>query len=271
MAFCKLHTVFKNERGQVLLIVVLVMVTTLTVGLSFLSRNITNLKTSTEEANSQKALSAAEAGVERAIQTGGLGNPSATVAPNTYYSANVTQVQGTELALKDGATIDEDDSVDVWLSDYPNFANPWNGGNLEIFWGTPSTSCPNQAALEVAMLKEPLDSPVINRYAIDPCPRSPTNSFDTTGISSNQVCGGATYPYKKTLNSINSGGTPVFMRILTIYAPTPICIHGPNGFPKQGFIVDSVGNSGSTQRKLRVYQGYPRPPVELFPFNLFQP
>src|SRR5690242_8662448 len=58
------------EAGQALLIVVLVMVIALTVGLSLASRSITNLRNSTDEANSQAAFSAAEAGVEQAVKLG---------------------------------------------------------------------------------------------------------------------------------------------------------------------------------------------------------
>ena len=61
---------FEKQKGQVLLIVVLVMIVALTVGLSLISRSITNLRTSTEEAESQKALAAAEAGIEQALESG---------------------------------------------------------------------------------------------------------------------------------------------------------------------------------------------------------
>src|SRR3982751_5271728 len=58
-----------NEKGQALLIVVLVMVVALTVTLSVVSRSIVNLKTSTQQTDSQKVLAAAEAGVEQSIQS----------------------------------------------------------------------------------------------------------------------------------------------------------------------------------------------------------
>ena len=61
---------FQSQKGQALLIVVLAMVVALTVGLSVVSRSITNLKNSQQEIDSQKALSAAEAGVELAIKNG---------------------------------------------------------------------------------------------------------------------------------------------------------------------------------------------------------
>jgi hypothetical protein len=126
------------------------------------------------------------------------------------------------------------------------------------------------------MMKQPVDNPVIVRYAFDGtgCARGYSNNFDSSGIQNNQTCDSKSYLYKRTISNINTGGTPVFMRILPIYASTPICVKGPSGyaaFPTQGFVVDSTGFAGSTERRVQVYQGYPRPPVELFPYGLFQP
>ena len=59
-----------GEQGQVLLIIVLVMVVALTVGLSLASRSLIQVRTTGEQAESQKAFSAAEAGIEQALQTG---------------------------------------------------------------------------------------------------------------------------------------------------------------------------------------------------------
>ena len=50
--------IFKDQKGQALLIIVLVMVVALTVGLSLVSRTITNIRNTREQASSQKALSA---------------------------------------------------------------------------------------------------------------------------------------------------------------------------------------------------------------------
>ena len=61
------HSVKNSQKGQVLLLVVLASVIALTVGLAAISRSITSTRISTEESNSQKALSAAEAGIEEQI------------------------------------------------------------------------------------------------------------------------------------------------------------------------------------------------------------
>src|SRR5260221_55590 len=49
----------KNQEGQILLIIVLIMVVGLTVGLSLAARSIITLRNTTDEANSQKAYCAA--------------------------------------------------------------------------------------------------------------------------------------------------------------------------------------------------------------------
>ena len=54
----------KRKSGQILILILLIVVVALAVGLSVASRNITNLRTSTQAEHSQRALSAAEGGIE---------------------------------------------------------------------------------------------------------------------------------------------------------------------------------------------------------------
>lgn len=54
----------RGRRGQILVLVLLVVVVSLAVGLSVAARNLTNLRTSTQTEQSQRAFSAAEGGVE---------------------------------------------------------------------------------------------------------------------------------------------------------------------------------------------------------------
>lgn len=54
----------KKRGGQILVLVLLVVVVVLAVGLSVASRNLTNLRTSTQAEQSQRAFTAAEGGVE---------------------------------------------------------------------------------------------------------------------------------------------------------------------------------------------------------------
>ncbi len=115
----------KKKNGQVLILVLLIVVVALAVGLSVASRNITNLRTSTQSEQSQRAFSAAEGGVESVItnpaavaglgptpipvgnlnatvvvssnptylstvEEGNVGQVDLEISPGNYYSGNVT-------------------------------------------------------------------------------------------------------------------------------------------------------------------------------------
>lgn len=58
---------FKKQPGQILVLVLLVIVVSLAVGLAVASRNLTNLRTSTQAEQSQRAFTAAEGGVEETL------------------------------------------------------------------------------------------------------------------------------------------------------------------------------------------------------------
>ncbi len=57
----------KKKKGQILVVVLLVVVVSLAIGLSVASRNLTNLKGSTQAEQSQRAFTAAEGGVENTL------------------------------------------------------------------------------------------------------------------------------------------------------------------------------------------------------------
>src|SRR5882724_2093664 len=122
----------ESQRGQVLLIIILVMTVALTVGLSVATRTVTNLRTTAEEENSQRAFSAAEAGVEQALQNN-IAN-SGTFTNNTSYQTSLSALSGIEFLLNNGTPILKDNPEDIWLSTYPGYTNPWSG-NVTIYWG----------------------------------------------------------------------------------------------------------------------------------------
>src|SRR4030042_6419904 len=86
----------KKRRGQVLVLILLIVVVALAVGLSVASRNITNLRTSTQTEHSQRALTAAEGGIEdilsrlSEVAPVGAGVSEEYTVPVGDISANVT-------------------------------------------------------------------------------------------------------------------------------------------------------------------------------------
>ncbi len=206
----------ESQKGQTLLIVVLVMVIGLTVSLFLVSRTITNLRNSNEQANSQKAFSAAEAGVEKALQEGLCSSaPCPTFPPvtgslnNNSASFNTTieslpSVSSSEFLFNNGDAVAKDDGVDLWLVDHKsdgslnyscasgNVNHNWQcvsgSPSLTFYWGSSSNSCTVDtaavAALELVVLYE-LNAQTDNgasvkstRYVYDPCSsRIGQNSF----------------------------------------------------------------------------------------------
>jgi hypothetical protein len=260
------------QKGQILLIVVLVMVTTLTIGLAVAARSITNIRTSEDAASSEKAFSAAEAGIERT-----LAHPTpitnATFTNNSHYSTSVIQVAGTEFPLNNGSPILKDNTNDIWLSTYPNYTNQWSG-NLTIYWGTPSDTCTQNeatntmAAMEIIVLSGPQTNPVMTRYDEDPCTaRRSYNSFDTP--SGGGSVAGQTYQFSKSI-AVTQG---LFVRVVPLYAPALAAVRGTNGagtpLPAQGTVVQSTGTSGTTEREIITYDYYPKLPGDILQYSFF--
>lgn len=267
-----------SERGQTLLIVVLVMVIALTVGLSVVSRSITNLRISTEEASSQRAFSAAEAGVEQVLKSRQeITGPQQLSADATIQEVTIDPIAGTDFLLNGGSPIPKDDGTDVWLSDYsadPSliYRNPWTG-NISFNWGASGEVCdPNplqntQAALEIVVISGTKAAPTSTRYAFDPCSsRAVYNNFQDP--EAGETIGGKTFAYKATI-SITSG---LIARVIPLYASAAVGISGGgSALPSQGDIISSTGTSESTTRKITFFQGYPEIPSEFFPYVLFSP
>lgn len=272
-----------NQKGQSLLIVVLVIVVALTVTLSVVSRSIVNLKTSIQQNDSQKALAAAEAGIEQAIKTkpeSGISVPI-TVGNGTVTSNEVKLNSATSdsaFLAYGGNVITKDDGASIWLSPYPiNTAIAWSG-TLTVYWGD-SSGADNNAALEIVILsKDAGGRIIISKEAYDPSGsrRGPGgnnngNNFSSpdnlkpAGCSASGVNMNTKFTYSQNLTIING----YLLKIIPIYKPTTLAICDKTyGLPTQGQTIESSATSGDVQRKVTVFQGFPELPAELFPYNL---
>jgi len=112
------------KSGQILIIVLLVVVVALAVGLSVASRNITNLRTSTQTEHSQRAFSAAEGGVEDVLSR--LNQFSADIAAGNSSDPDCTIVGGA------GGTADCDITVGNITSDVTIAGEPFYESTVEL-------------------------------------------------------------------------------------------------------------------------------------------
>lgn len=267
-----------SQSGQALLLIVLVMIVALTVGLSLISRSITSIKTSTEEANSQKALSAAEAGIEQSIKSNApIGESS--LGSGTTFSTTISQVLGTEFLVNGGEAVRRDDSADVWLSDYSTdsaklYLNQ-TSSRITVLFGTSTTECENPAIV-IDVVRGSKANPILDKYSYDPCNtngRRNSNSFSAPISEINIWNDDISFRYKTPEITIDSG---LFMRITPVYSDSIVGIKSNIALPAQGSIISATGcvpncNETSTTRKITVFQGFPKIPAEFFPYSLFSP
>lgn len=266
------------QRGQVLLIIILVMVVALTIGLSVVSRSIVNLRTTEEEENSQKAFSAAEAGIERLINSSAESlTLSDEVGTDASFNAKITSYakNSNSFLVYNYNLIPKDDGADIWLSNYPTYTSPLNA-QVTVYWGSPSDTCTNnestntESALQIVVISGDINSPqnlAMTHYMLEPCSsRASVNNF-SQNIQSGGVIGGKQFTHSYTVSVTNG----LLMRIIPLYAPTRLGISSTQPLPAQGQIIESTGVVANTERKLTVYKGYPTLPVEIFPHGIFSP
>lgn len=278
----------EGQRGQMLLIVILTMVVALTVGLSLVSRTITNLKISKQNEESQRALQAAEAGVEKALQSAGATTLSGQFSNNntgaSSFNTTITSADGTNLLLNNGDEVDQDTGVDIWLSDYPSYQNS-KSPTLTVYWGTSQNTCSGSGdfvvpAVEIAVLSVvnptgSLSDPAnlrLSKYIVE----GSTGVTSCTRVSGAATPGGGgtvtdktgrsvTFKSSYTLPSITNG---LIMKVIPLYNSAKMGVVSSVALPAQGSLIESVGKSGDTARKVIYFQAYPQLPVEVFPYSI---
>jgi len=279
------------QKGQALLLVVLVIVISLTVGLSAVTRSVTNSRTTTEDENSQRAFSAAEAGIQQTL-TNGSSIVSLSFGNNSQVATTQTDVGGTtQLLVNNGEeTVQADQGTDVWLVNHnadgtANYSVPWPGTSVTVYWGNTNLPCSN-AAIEVILLSgSNAASAVSNHYVADLCGGrngSSGNNFISNAanfstIPPKTIIIGSqtqTFFYKLTIPVTNG----LLMRVIPLYYNSYIGIESVGStIPLQGSTITSTGSAGpgaatgtgTIQRKLQYFQGYASLPAELFQYIYF--
>ncbi len=204
------------QRGQMLLVVVLTMIVALTVGLSVVSRTITGLRISKQNEESQRAFQAAEAGIEKALQSGSTGNLNFTfTANNSKYNTSVLSslTSGTDFLLNGGEAVTQDSGMDVWLANYPSYSSPYSG-TVTLLWnpGT-KTSCTTGSGVDTAAA---IEVSVISGNVI--APPSSTSTPTSTGVPQVNLalnktatavssCSASEGPTKAVNGTINGGNS----------------------------------------------------------------
>jgi len=242
-------------EGQALLIILLIMAVALTIGLSIVSRSITDIKISELSEEGARAFSAAEAGVEKALLTYTSGE--GTIGEAEYeakYETETTGIAEDETLFVFPEKVKINQPQTLYLAEY----NP-DDGSLSPYYtkGTIDVCWDGDAALEVGIYYQEEGNYKVKRYALDPdSGRRGINKFDPPDLGS---CAGLSR--KKTLDlPVN----PLFLRLRVLYEDARVGVKAPGGtggvLPSQGIKIESVGTAGEATRKVEVVKFHPAPP-----------
>lgn len=259
-----------GQKGQALLIVLLVMVVGLTIGLSLATRSVTDIKISTQLEESSRAFSAAEAGIEAALK--GESEPATPVQiGNATYIFSKDTAGGTDQPLALGK-IGIADTYTVWLTSHDTDGNlqigdtyDYDGTTIDICWGEGGET--TKPAMEVSVVYRQGGIYKITRGAYDPEDGGRRNNNHFADTDDGVNCGGG-FAYGKT--STLPAGVLVALRLRPFYLETNAGVEPQDGFDlsSQGLLITSTGTAGDTTRKVEVVQSYPSLPA-IFDYLLF--
>lgn len=287
----------KKTSGQALLMVLLSIGVIITIALSVASRSISDISVTTQDEESLRAFSAAEAGVEDSLKqtTATLpssGTTSKAVSSTQTYNASFATFPENPTSYLYPAELSSGDVATIWLATHSPTNTLTCGGSdicytantLDLCWGKLEGTASTQPALAVAILYE--DSGIL-KYAYTAFdPNTSRGNHFQTGVATDTSAGTCT---------VGSGGTRVANRvtlainslvpqssinnkllksifIMTLYNtnPTILGVNTTQALPVQGRRIDSSGVSGGSTRKVQVYSLFPEVP-SIFHSAIFSP
>ena len=272
-----------NERGQALLIVLLAMAVVLTVVLSVLGSSTSDIKISSNEAESLRAFSAAESGVEKALVSNVAS--SGNVGSANFNATVISLAQGTKsynypnnLTVGDFGTLwfiaHASDGSYVCGSSTPCFT----GRNIKVCWGKAgaSSSVATTPAIDLSVyyLVTPGDFSTarVAKAVFDPnASRLSGNSYTLSDPGSCTV-GQTNYAFSKTID-LSTLGIPAssygnqnglqFVNARMLYNTDQdqtlgfdLNFAGNTIIPSQGSLVDSTGVLNTSTRRIEVANPY---------------
>lgn len=255
----------RNSSGQALLIILLVMAVALTIGLSVVSRSITDIRISQEQEESARAFSAAEAGLESLLAGGDM--PS-------IESFNI--IPGEPIYLGDAdhfifpKEIRADNTQTVWLVDHVDEdtlgTDFYSGTDLEFYWGNKGLTGNDNTdpALEAVIIYESGGVYTTRRVAFDP--KGGRSAGFTGATVGSHTLGGKTFSFKARFiddRAFPTGNDLYALRIKLLYNAEPqilgVKAFGDN-LPLQGtcYQVTAQSTTGTgIARKVEQCQFYP--------------
>ncbi|MBU2591912.1 hypothetical protein KKD61_00430, partial [Patescibacteria group bacterium] len=245
------------SSGQVALIILTVMATALTLGLSMSERVLTDLRISEQNQESTRAFSAAEAGVEEALRVIREGGVTSDID-----ISDLADDLGVDEVTIDSTTIGGTDQFSfsqsfqsgeialIWLRNHDangdfDEASGYDDASVDLCWE-------NEAALEAVYFYRSGGSYGVRRFTFDPvADRRDFSGGAGTGNHFSPPTGAGCAGMNLSGTVDLSAETPLFLVVKPFYQETRIGVLGLSPLPVQGYEVTSAGSiTQNTQEKI---------------------
>ena len=229
----------KYQKGQILLITVMLLATVMTIVLSVSFKSVTDTQVTKLEEESQKALAAAESAIEVALKNNSkatLGSGSLDSISGFSGEATIDTTTSTEFITP---TIVKDGSYTFYLGEYilgtKTIANS-TSQDINICFNSGTT-------VEITLVK-------------------------STGVKKYFANGSVAGCTERGVNipALDISTVSKFLLVRVLYAPTKLIFSGAN-LPAQGRTVTSQATSSTStgvSKKVVLFQSYPQIPGEFF-------
>jgi hypothetical protein len=264
-----------SEQGQAVLIILLIMAVVLTVGLSIVSRSVTDIKISQQAQESARTFWVAQAGLEKAIKAN---SSDADTLNDVSYQVDRSLIGGSQ-SLIFPEKVKSDNPLTLWLVEHddetgeinPDLNDDFAGSLITFLWGQEGDS-----ALEATLIYYDSGPGEFRsrRYAATPSSLSgQAQEFEEARTSCPEI-GGQTFPLCHTidLSDLPVTAQPYFIRVKTFLSDNleNIGVSADQNLPSQGYCWDARATAQESKvstrlRDCRLWRVMP----SIFDYTLF--
>ncbi len=273
-----------KESGQIIIILLLTMLVALTIGLSLVQSSITDLASSAKTEQATRAFSAAEAGIEKAL------NDSTATLVSSSETGNQSQATVTvDNSVPSGSVdaleyppIGKADLAHFWLIDPADESKTYKRNDVVIYFGNTGTDfdSSNIPAIEVNLITRDNDGNYVSRKSYyDPVIlRASTNKFTLVPSSDCSASPGmgVTTSYsspstqerffycKQSLTVKYGSEEPMLIRLRVLNSSRNQSVAVSKGsqpcngagctLPAQATLYTAVGTAGQTEKTITVFK-----------------
>lgn len=242
----------KKQSGQILLMTIMLLATTLTVVLSLSFKSTTETQITKLEEESQKALAAAEAGIEAALKQGTIADIGNLPGFSGFAGSATVEITPSNKFIT--PLLQKDEQYAFYLANYNTASNTFSE-----YWSGDLTVCFGNVAVEITLVKSDNS---LTRYSINPA-GSTIIANAPSASSGSTNCPDSSFANNYTLSSISN--TKLLIARVIGSGATKIGIKGSSNLPLQGkTIISQAKSSTGVTKKVEFFQSYPQIPADFF-------